>query len=95
VTPSPNGGPDQAPAAGSRRWTAVVGVVAGSLVVAVALVAGVASRLPAGQRRIHDDIRKIAAAVIFAASILRSRWERSPALASIAQACIGRRQASW
>jgi Na+/H+ antiporter NhaD/arsenite permease-like protein len=72
--------PKQNAAGGSRRWPKVAGVTAAGLVVAVALIAAVAPRLPPISLAFADDIRKTAAAVIFAASYLALAVGKIPGL---------------
>jgi di/tricarboxylate transporter len=67
-------------ATGSRRWPKVLGVTVTGLVVAVALIAAVAPRLPPVSIAFADDTRKVAAAVIFAASYLALAVGKIPGL---------------
>ena len=64
----------------SRRWPKVVGVAAAGVVVVLALIAGMASRLPPISATFADDIRKIAAAIIFASSYLALALGKIPGL---------------
>jgi Na+/H+ antiporter NhaD/arsenite permease-like protein len=81
VVPSPERPPPkQNVAAGSRRWPKVAGVAAAGLVVVLALIAGAASHLPPISPTFADDIRKIAATVIFATSYLALALGKIPGL---------------
>jgi len=81
MTPSPERRlQTQNAATGSRHWTKVAGVVAAGLVVTVALIAGVTPHLPPVSATFAGDIRKIAAAVVFAGSYLALALGKIPGL---------------
>jgi Na+/H+ antiporter NhaD/arsenite permease-like protein len=66
--------------ASSRRWPKVLGVTLVGLVVACALIAALAPRMRPASPAFDSDIRKIAAAVIFAASYLALAVGKIPGL---------------
>ena len=80
VTPSPERRPGKTAVTPARGWTKAAGVVAAGFVVAVALIAGVASRLPPVSATFAGDIRTIAAAVIFTASYVALALGKIPGL---------------
>ena len=63
-----------------RRWPKVAGITLVGLVVAIALLAAVAPRMRPARPESNDDIREIAAAVIFAASYLALAVGKIPGL---------------
>ena len=63
-----------------RRWPAVVGVALAVLVIAVAVLAAAAPGLLRSRPSLDDETRKIAAAIIFAASYLALAIGKIPGL---------------
>jgi Na+/H+ antiporter NhaD/arsenite permease-like protein len=63
-----------------RRWPGVVGIALVVLVLAIALIAAVTPGLPPASPRIDADTRKVAAAMIFAASYLALAIGKVPGL---------------
>ena len=80
TTTSGEGAVKPAAPAKARRWPNVAGVTMASLVVAFALVAALAPRMWPAAPSFDDDIRKIAAAVIFVASYLALGVGKIPGL---------------
>ncbi len=64
----------------SRRWPKVAGIVSACLVVTCALIAAIAPHIPSARFVFDGDTKKIAAAVIFAASYLALAIGKVPGL---------------
>ncbi len=62
------------------RWPGLAGVLAVVIVIAIVLIAAVAPRLMPGSPKFDDNARKIAAAIIFAASYLALAIGKIPGL---------------